>query len=127
MLRLSGTDTMMLAAETPGWHFHVGGLSIVECEDDPHATLLRIAEEVERRLPLAPKFTWKLREVPFGLDVPVWVHDDDFDISRHVHLISLRAPCRSSRDRRTRRTHHVHPTRSALSPLADVPHRGFGQ
>ena len=92
MLRLSGTDTMMLAAETPGWHFHVGGLSIVECEDDPHATLLRIAEEVERRLPLAPKFTWKLREVPFGLDVPVWVHDDDFDISRHVHLISLRAP-----------------------------------
>lgn len=92
MLRLSGTDTMMLAAETPGWHFHVGGLSIIECEDDPHTTLLRIGEEVGRRLPLAPKFTWKLREVPFGLDVPVWVRDDDFDISRHVHYVSLKEP-----------------------------------
>jgi WS/DGAT/MGAT family acyltransferase len=92
MLRLSGTDTMMLAAETPGWHFHVGGLSIIECDADPHATLLRIAEEVERRLPLAPKFTWKLREVPFGLDLPVWVPDDDFDINRHVHVVSLRPP-----------------------------------
>ncbi len=92
MMRLSGTDTMMLAAETPAWHFHVGGLTIVESEGDPLATLRRIAAEVEQRLALAPKFTWKLRTVPFGLDRPVWVHDEDFDISRHVHFVTLPSP-----------------------------------
>lgn len=92
MPRLSGTDTMMLAAETPSWHFHVGGLTIVESEGDPLATLRRIAAEVEQRLALAPKFTWKLRTVPFGLDRPVWVRDEDFDISRHVHFVTLPSP-----------------------------------
>ena len=92
MPRLSGTDTMMLAAETPAWHFHVGGLTIVESDGDPRATLQRIAAEVEQRLALAPKFTWKLRTVPFGLDRPVWVRDEDFDISRHVHFVTLPSP-----------------------------------
>ncbi len=92
MPRLSGTDTMMLAAETKSWHFHVGGLTIVECDGDPRATLRRIADEVEQRLALAPKFMWKLRTVPFGLDRPVWVQDEDFDLNRHVHFVTLPEP-----------------------------------
>ncbi len=92
MMRLSGTDTMMLAAETPSWHFHVGGLTIMESDGDPAATVQRIAAEVEQRLALAPKFMWKLRTVPFGLDRPVWVRDEDFDISRHVRFVTLPSP-----------------------------------
>ncbi len=92
MPRLSGTDTMMLAAETPSWHFHVGGLTIVESDGDPAATVQRIAAEIEQRLALAPKFMWKLRTVPFGLDRPVWVRDEDFDISRHIHFVTLPSP-----------------------------------
>ncbi len=92
MLRLSGTDSVMLAAETPSGHYHIGGLAIIETDGDPRATLQRIAEETERRLPLAPKFMWKLQMVPFGLDRPVWVEDQDFDIRRHVHFVTLPSP-----------------------------------
>ncbi len=83
---------MMLAAETPSWHFHVGGLTIVEVEGEPRAALQRIADELELRLPLAPKLTWKLRTVPFGLDLPVWVPDESFDLRRHVHFVTLASP-----------------------------------
>jgi diacylglycerol O-acyltransferase len=92
MLRLSGTDSVMLTAETPAGHYHIGGLAIIESDGNPRATLQRIAEETERRLPLAPKFMWKLRSVPFGLDRPVWVDDENFDISRHVHFVTLPSP-----------------------------------
>ncbi len=92
MARLSGTDTMMLAAETKSWHFHVGGLTIIESAGDSHATLQRLAGEMEQRLALVPKLTWKLRTVPFGLDLPVWVQDEDFDIRRHVFFVTLPAP-----------------------------------
>ncbi len=92
MARMSGTDVMMLATETPAWHFHVGGLTLIEADGDHRAMLHRIADEVEKRLPLAPKFMCKLRTVPFGLDRPVWVPDEDFDIRRHVHFVTLPAP-----------------------------------
>jgi diacylglycerol O-acyltransferase len=37
-------------------------------------------------------FRRKLREVPLGLDHPVWVEDPDFDIDRHVHRLAVPSP-----------------------------------
>ena len=43
-------------------------------------------------LPLAPKFLWKLKQVPLDLDRPVWVEDTDFAIERHVRRVGVPAP-----------------------------------
>ena len=39
----------------------------------------RAVEILGERLALEPKFRWKLKTVPFGLDRPVWVEDTEFD------------------------------------------------
>lgn len=92
MRRLSGTDSLFLSMEMPAWHQHVGGLTIVDRSEAPDFDYLTMREVLAARLPLAPKFMWKLHEVPFGLDRPIWVDDEDFDIDRHLHHAALPAP-----------------------------------
>ena len=91
MRRLSGTDSLFLAAETPSWHQHVGGLTILEPGDSGlgYDDVVRLTRE---RMEYAPKFRWKLKQAPFGLDRPVWVDDPDFDVRHHVHRIGVPSP-----------------------------------
>jgi len=91
MKRLGGTDALFLSMETPSWHQHVGGLTILDPEGR-QVTFKRVLENVERRIPLAPKFRWKLKEVPLRLDRPVWVDDPDFDVRKHVRRIGVPSP-----------------------------------
>ncbi|NUS45468.1 MAG: wax ester/triacylglycerol synthase family O-acyltransferase [Mycobacteriaceae bacterium] len=49
----------------------------------------RLAELVQRRLALTPRYRCRIREVPFGLGRPVWVPDDAFDVDYHVVRIEL--------------------------------------
>ena len=91
MRRLGGTDALFLSLETPSWHQHVGGLSVI----DPEGRVIAFDEfllKVTERLPYAPKFRWKLKQTPFGLDRPMWVDDEDFDVRRHVRRIGLPSP-----------------------------------
>src|SRR5262245_10085937 len=91
MKRLGGTDAVFLSMETPSWHQHVGGLTILEPGDSP-ISYEHIVAMVEERIAYAPKFTWKLKEVPFGLDRPVWVDDPTFDVRNHVRRIAVPSP-----------------------------------
>jgi diacylglycerol O-acyltransferase len=91
MKRLSGTDALFLSMETPSWHQHVGGLTILEPGDRP-VTFDDIVRLLEQRLPYAPKFRWKLKNMPLGLDVPIWVDDEDFDVRRHVRRLGVPGP-----------------------------------
>ncbi len=91
MKRLGGTDALFLSLETPSWHQHVGGLSIIDPEDRV-ITFDEFVLKVTERLPYAPKFKWKLKETPFGLDRPMWVDDEDFDVRRHLRRIALPSP-----------------------------------
>ena len=90
--RLSGTDSLFLAGETPAWHQHVGGLTIVDPTGVAGFGFDALCRNVARRLPLVPKLTWKLKEVPLGLDRAVWVDDLTFDLRRHIHQITVAAP-----------------------------------
>jgi diacylglycerol O-acyltransferase len=91
MQRLGGTDAVFLSLETPSWHQHVGGLTILEPGDTP-LTFERVMQTIEERITFAPKFRWKLKTVPLGLDRPVWIDDEDFDVRRHVRHIAVPAP-----------------------------------
>ncbi len=92
MQRLSGTDSLFLAGETPAWHQHVAGLVVVDPAGVPGFGFDAIKKTVGERLPLVPKFMWKLRELPLRLDRPVWVDDASFDLDRHVHRVEVASP-----------------------------------
>ncbi len=92
MQRLSGTDSLFLAGETPAWHQHVAGLSIIDPNGVPGFSFDTVVRSIRDRLPLIPKLTWKLREVPLGLHRAVWVQDPHFDVRRHVRRIGVPAP-----------------------------------
>ncbi|HEY5014788.1 MAG TPA: wax ester/triacylglycerol synthase family O-acyltransferase [Acidimicrobiia bacterium] len=89
---MSGTDSLFLAAETPTWHQHVGGLTIVDPSSAPGFCFDSLVRTVGERLPLIPKLTWRLKPVPLGLDRAVWVDDTEFDLRRHLHHATVRAP-----------------------------------
>lgn len=91
MKRLGGTDALFLSLETPSWHQHVGGLSIIDPQDRS-IVFDDFVIKVQDRIPYAPKFTWKLKPTPFGLDRPLWVDDEEFDVRRHVRRIGLPSP-----------------------------------
>jgi hypothetical protein len=99
MRRMSGTDSLFISGETPNWHQHAGGLAILDAADVPGFGFDDVLRTVSGRLALIPKLTWKLKPVPLGLDRAVWVDDADFDIRRHLHHITVRAPADSERPR----------------------------
>jgi diacylglycerol O-acyltransferase / wax synthase len=92
MQRLSGTDSLFLAGETPTWHQHVGGLVIVDPTGAPGFGFDELYRTIATRLPLVPKLTWKLKGVPLGLDRAVWVDDPAFDLHRHIHRLTVPPP-----------------------------------
>ncbi len=93
MERLSGLDASFLYLETPSQLMHVCGVVVV----DPSTmtggySFTRVRETLRRRVATLPAFRRALRHVPLGLDHPVWVDDEEFDLDRHVHRMALPAP-----------------------------------
>ncbi len=92
MKRLSGSDQLFLSMETPDWHQHIAGMTVLDPTDRPEFGFETALARLEERLVFAPKFKWKLKNVPFGLDRPGWVEDDNFDLARHVRRVGVPAP-----------------------------------
>jgi len=93
MQRVSGVDAAFLYGETAAWHMHVSAVMIADPSDLPDGfDVDRLISQVAERLHLAPQFRWRLLEVPFGLDRPVFVEDPDFDLSAHIRRIGVPPP-----------------------------------
>lgn len=93
MRRLSGLDAAFLALETPSSTGHVGGLSIVDPSGAKHELdLERLISIMEPRLALVPVLRQRLVDVPLGLDQPVWIDDEHFDVEYHIREIALPKP-----------------------------------
>jgi WS/DGAT/MGAT family acyltransferase len=91
MRRLSGTDAVFLSMETPYWHQHVGGLTILDPQGRD-VSFEKVVELIEDRIAYAPKFRWKLKSMPLQLDRPMWVDDHDFNVRNHMRRIAVPAP-----------------------------------
>jgi WS/DGAT/MGAT family acyltransferase len=89
--QLAGSDAIFLSLETPNTHAHIGGVFVIEPVSDDFG-YERFKQHCAERLPLAPRFTSKLREVPLGLDRPYFVEDPDFDVSNHLHRVAVPSP-----------------------------------
>jgi diacylglycerol O-acyltransferase len=85
--RLSPLDEAFLRVETESAHMHVGWTLLGEGEP-PAAEELRA--HIGARLDLLPRF--RCRAATSFLHDPMWVDDEDFDLSQHVTRMSLPAP-----------------------------------
>jgi diacylglycerol O-acyltransferase / wax synthase len=94
MRQLTSLDAQFLAVESAATYGHVGGLAVYDPSTAPggEVTIKDVCRTVGRRLHLLPPFRSRLVTVPFGLDLPYWVEDPDFDIDFHIRESAVPPP-----------------------------------
>ena len=93
MKQLSGLDAAFLTLETHNSTGHVGGLLILDPSEAPAPLdLAALTRLMNQRIGQIPLLRQRLKYVPFGLDQPYWIDDQNFDMEFHVREISLPAP-----------------------------------
>ncbi|KAA1416397.1 wax ester/triacylglycerol synthase family O-acyltransferase [Nocardioides humilatus] len=93
MDRLSGLDASFLYLETPAQLMHVCAVMVLDQSTMPTPyTFAGLQARIDESVHDVPAFTRKIRGVPLGLDHPVWVRDQQFDIERHVHRVAVPSP-----------------------------------
>src|SRR5271157_4727882 len=88
---MSTSDASFYELENTATPLYVGSLSILR---QPRAGLSyeTLLATVERQLPKVPRYRQKVREVTMRLARPVWIDDNDFDITYHVRRSALPSP-----------------------------------
>ncbi|MBE9375848.1 wax ester/triacylglycerol synthase family O-acyltransferase [Saccharopolyspora sp. HNM0983] len=89
--RLSALDASFLYLEDYTTPMHVGGVAIFR---RPRAGFDydKMLSLIERRLALVPRYRQRVLHVPGKMARPVWVDDEDFDITYHVRRSALPKP-----------------------------------
>ena len=91
--RVSGFDASFLSLETATQPLQV--FSVLELDTTTIPGGYRfdgLRDALAARIRAIPEFREKLSDGPLNIGHPVWVRDDDFDIDRHLHRITLPAP-----------------------------------
>lgn len=89
--RLTAQDASYYFLDASTTPMHTASLAIVQ----PPASGLdfeAVLRLVESRLHVVPRYRRTVREVAFGLARPVWVDDQDFDITYHVRRSAVPSP-----------------------------------
>ncbi len=94
MSQLSPLDGVFLSMETPETPSTIGGLAILDPTTHPEEAFDFdcFLDFTAERLALCPRFSWKVKEVPFGLDEPYWMEDEELDLRKHIHRAALPSP-----------------------------------
>ncbi len=91
--RLSSLDASFLHMERPEYPMHVGAMSVLEgspfFDANGRFRIGEVRDLVLSRLPLLPRFRRRLMHVPYEQGRPIWVDDDQFDITYHVRHTAL--------------------------------------
>ena len=77
--------------EEPTTPMHVGGVAVFQ-EPDDGFDLDRLVRLISARIAFVPRYRQRIKWVPGRLANPVWVDDEDFDISYHVRRSALPRP-----------------------------------
>jgi len=92
MKQLSGVDASFLYMESKTNFGHVSGLGIYERPSDDFDPYKAVVARYERIIGHLEPMQRRLVEVPFGLDHPYWVKDQDFDLEYHIRHIGIAPP-----------------------------------
>ncbi|GAB3277744.1 WS/DGAT/MGAT family O-acyltransferase [Parasphingorhabdus pacifica] len=89
--RLSALDASFLYLEDRTTPMHVGGVGVFR-RPRSGFDYDNVLSYINRKLSLAPRYRQKVLQVPGKLARPVWVDDQDFDITYHVRRSALPRP-----------------------------------
>ena len=93
MKQLGGMDANFLNMETPTTYGHVCSLTIFESKPGEAGAGLDITKRaILSRMDELEPYRRRLVTVPFGLDLPYWIDDPDFDIDYHVRHHAVPPP-----------------------------------
>ena len=94
MRQLSKNDALFLASESAHSNSNVSLVTIYDPSTAPGGKFQfkSFLALVQSRLHRSPVFRQKLRSVPFGLDEPYWIEDENFDLEYHVRHVALPKP-----------------------------------
>ena len=84
--RLSWGDTVFLHLEREGMPLNVASICIFEGE----ISFQDCVRFVESKLPLLPRYFKRVVPAPFGLGLPSWEYDPEFDLARHMREVTLK-------------------------------------
>lgn len=83
--RLSWGDTVFLHLERDGMPLNVASV----CTFEGKISVEDCVEVVESKLVLLPRYLQRVVSAPFGLGLPTWEYDPEFDIRRHIRVVDL--------------------------------------
>jgi diacylglycerol O-acyltransferase / wax synthase len=93
MQRLSTVDALFVEMETKRMHNSLVAVLIVDPEGMPGGySYAAVRQHFADRLDEIPDYRRRLVHVPFGLGLPLWVDDPDFDLDAHIHRAGLPSP-----------------------------------
>ena len=93
MRRMGGADAFMLAMETPRAYMHTFKVAIIDPSTDPQGWCFdKFRHDFEQRVHLIPFFRWKYANTPLGINHPLWLEDEDFNLDYHLRRVALPAP-----------------------------------
>ncbi len=89
MDRLTSIDASFLAQEREGSHMHIGAVLLFDGDAPGRQEL---ADHIESRLHLVPRYRHKLSFPRFEMGRPLWVDDPAFNLGYHVRHTALPSP-----------------------------------
>jgi diacylglycerol O-acyltransferase len=91
--KLSGLDTIFLAAESPSNHMHMMAIMVLDPSTMPEGySFEKLRDFIADRLHVIPQLRRTLVEVPLGLDRPYWVESSDVDLDLHLRRAAVPNP-----------------------------------
>src|SRR6478752_10475538 len=93
MKQLNGMDAGFLNMETESVFGHVSSMTIFEPLPGSDGAGLDVTKRmIMSRIDQLTPYRRRLVTVPFGLDLPYWVEDPDFDIDFHIRESAIPPP-----------------------------------
>ena len=83
--RLSWGDTVFLHLEREGMPLNVASV----CTFEGEISLADCIRYIETKLPLLPRYLKRVASAPFGIGLPTWQYDSEFDLRRHIREVKL--------------------------------------
>ena len=91
MQRMSPLDAMFLNQDSATVPRQIASLAILEPGDNP-LDYDRLVQVISDRIDIVPRYRQVAVKVPIAFGTPVWIDDEDFDISLHVRRSALPRP-----------------------------------
>lgn len=90
--QLTPNELLFIGGELPNVYQHSAGLIMLDSHGRSDFGFESFKQYLEERLEHVPHFHWKLHDVPWGLDMPYWVQDEEFSYDHHIRRIAVPSP-----------------------------------